>query len=92
MIFVLYIVLLKKKKTITIFAASHFVTSEDKLKMACKSIREELNERLIELKKENKLLEYQRLNERTNYDLELLEETGFCKGIENYSRHITFRK
>ena len=83
---------IEKKKTITIFAASHFVTSEDKLKMACKSIREELNERLIELKKENKLLEYQRLNERTNYDLELLEETGFCKGIENYSRHITFRK
>ena len=83
---------IEKKKTITIFAASHFVTSEDKLKMACKSIREELNNRLMELKKENKLLEYQRLNERTNYDLELLEETGFCKGIENYSRHITFRK
>ena len=83
---------IERKKTITIFAASHFVTSEDKLKMACKTIREELNERLEVLKKENKLLEFQRLNERTNYDLELLEETGFCKGIENYSRHLTFRK
>ena len=59
---------IERKKTITIFAASHFVTSEDKLKMACKSIREELNTRLAELKEQNKLLEYQRLNERTNYD------------------------
>ena len=84
--------IIERKKTITIFAASHFVTSEDKLKMACKTIREELSVRLEELKKENKLLEFQRLNERTNYDLELLEETGFCKGIENYSRHLTFRK
>ena len=83
---------IERKMTITIFAASHFVTSEDKLKMACKSIREELNERLSYLKANNKLLEFQRLNERTNYDLELLEETGFCKGIENYSRHLTFRK
>lgn len=84
--------IISRKKTITIFAASHFVTSEEKLKLACKSIRKELNERLEELKKENKLLEYQRLSEKTNYDLELLEETGFCKGIENYSRHLTFRK
>ena len=84
--------IIERKMTITIFAASHFVTSEDKLKMACKTIREELNERLAYLKSNNKLLEFQRLNERTNYDLELLEETGFCKGIENYSRHLTFRK
>ena len=84
--------IIERKMTITIFAASHFVTSEDKLKMACKTIREELNERLAYLKANNKLLEFQRLNERTNYDLELLEETGFCKGIENYSRHLTFRK
>ena len=84
--------IIERKITVTIFAASHFVTSEEKLKLACKSIREELNERLEVLKKENKLLEFQRLNERTNYDLELLEETGFCKGIENYSRHLTFRK
>ena len=84
--------IIERKMTITIFAASHFVTSDDKLKMACKTIREELNERLAYLKANNKLLEFQRLNERTNYDLELLEETGFCKGIENYSRHLTFRK
>ena len=84
--------ILERKKTITIFAASHFVTNEDKLKRACSTIKEELQERLEYFKKNNKLLELQRLSERTNYDLELLSETGFCKGIENYSRHLTGRK
>jgi len=84
--------ILERKKTITIFAASHFVTTEDKIKRACQTIREELNQRLEFFKKNNKLLELQRLSERTNYDLELLSETGFCKGIENYSRHFTNRK
>lgn len=83
---------LERKNTITIFAASHFVTTEDKLKHACETIKEELKERQEYFKNNNKLLELQRITERTNYDLELLSETGFCKGIENYSRHITGRK
>ena len=83
---------INQKQTITIFAASHFVTSDEKLKMAVKNIREELNERLKYFKENNKLLEMQRLEQRTNYDLEMMEETGFCKGIENYSRHLAFRK
>ena len=84
--------ILERKKTITIFAASHIVTTEDKLKRAVGTIKEELQERLEYFKKNNKLLELQRLSGRTNYDLELLSETGFCKGIENYSRHLTGRK
>ena len=84
--------IIERKKTITIFAASHFVTTEEKLKRAVGTIKEELQERLEYFKKNNKLLELQRLSERTNYDLELLSETGFCKGIENYSRHLTGRK
>ncbi len=84
--------IINNKKTITIFPASHFVTSEDKLKIAIKNIRTELDNRLEELKEQNKLLEYQRLKERTNYDLEMLEETGFCRGVENYSRQIALRK
>ena len=80
------------KKTITVFPASHFVTSEEKLKQAIELIKEELNEQLKKFKKENKLLEYQRLEERTNYDLEMLSETGFCRGVENYSRHLALRK
>ena len=83
---------INQKQTITIFAASHFVTSEEKMKKAAVTIREELNERLKYFKDNNKLLELQRLSERTNYDLEMLLETGFCKGIENYSRHLTGKK
>ena len=79
-------------KSITIFPASHFVTSEEKLKIAIKNIREELENRLEYFKQNNKLLEYQRLQERTNYDMEMLEETGFCRGVENYSRHIALKK
>ena len=83
---------ISQKQTITIFSASHFVTSEEKMKRAVVTIREELNNRLKYFKDNNKLLEFQRLNERTNYDLEMLTETGFCKGIENYSRHFTGKK
>ena len=79
-------------KTVTIFPASHFVTSEEKMKKAIKSIKEELEIRLEELKNENKLLEAQRLEQRTNYDIEMLTETGFCSGVENYSRHLSGRK
>jgi excinuclease ABC subunit B len=75
-----------------IYPASHYVTSEDRMKQATRDIRLELGERLQELRAERKLLEAQRLEQRTLYDLELLEEMGFCPGIENYSRHLTGRK
>ena len=80
------------KKSYTLFPASHFVTSEDKLKIALENIKKELEEQLEKFKSENKLLEYQRLSERTNYDIEMLSETGFCRGVENYSRHLALRK
>jgi len=80
------------KNTISIFPASHFVTSEDKLKKAVENIRIELEEQLEKFKSENKLLEHQRLQERTNYDLEMLSETGFCRGVENYSRHLALKQ
>ena len=82
----------QNKKTVSIFPASHFVVSEEKLEEAIKRIRKELEERLKELKDENKLLEAQRLEQRTNYDLEMLQETGFCTGIENYSAPLAGRK
>ena len=84
--------IIKSKKTVTIFPASHFVTSDTKLKQAIVNIREELDERLKYFKENNKLLEYQRLSERTNYDLEMLSETGFCRGVENYSRHLALKE
>ncbi len=80
------------KKTIALFPASHFVTSPEKLKIAIENIRKELDERLEYFKNNNKLLEYQRLSERTNYDLEMLEETGFCRGVENYSRPLALKE
>jgi len=76
---------------IAIFPASHFVTRAEKLKIAIKNIEAELEERLIELRENNKLLEAQRLEQRTRYDLEMMAEMGFCSGIENYSRHLTLR-
>lgn len=85
-------VILSDKKTVSIFPASHFVTSDDKLQKAIANIRVELEQQLTKFKSENKLLEYQRLMERTNYDLEMLSETGFCRGIENYSRHMALKK
>ena len=80
------------KNSISLFAASHFVTSNEKIKQAVKNIKEELDQRLDYFKKENKLLEYQRLMERTNYDLEMLSETGSCRGVENYSRHLALKQ
>ena len=82
----------QNKKTVSIFPASHFVVSDEKLKVAIERIRKELDERLKELKENNKLLEAQRLEQRTNYDIEMLEETGFCTGIENYSAPMAGRK
>jgi len=83
--------LIENKKTISIFPASHFVTSKEKMTEAIRRIEEELKERLIILHNNNKLIEEQRLKERTNYDIEMLKETGFCNGIENYSRHLALR-
>ncbi|WP_010532128.1 excinuclease ABC subunit UvrB [Lentibacillus jeotgali] len=80
------------REHVAIFPASHFVTREEKLKKAIKNIEKELEERLKELREDDKLLEAQRLEQRTNYDIEMMEEMGFCSGIENYSRHLTFRE
>lgn len=80
-----------EREHIAIFPASHFVTSEDKLKVAIGNIEKELEERLAELRENDKLLEAQRLEQRTRYDLEMMREMGFCSGIENYSRHLTLR-
>ena len=83
---------LKRKQTVIISPASLFVTSKETMDKAIKNIEEELEQRLTELHNENKLVEEQRLKERTNYDIEMLRETGFCNGIENYSRHLSLKK
>ncbi|MGN1379749.1 MAG: excinuclease ABC subunit UvrB [Bacilli bacterium] len=83
---------LKRKQTVIISPASLFVTSKETMDKAIKNIEEELEQRLTQLHNENKLLEEQRLKERTNYDIEMLRETGFCNGIENYSRHLSLKK
>ena len=83
--------ILKNKKTISLFPASHFVTDDEKLKISIKRIKEELEERCKYFHENGKLIEEQRIRERCNYDMEMLEETGFCRGIENYSRHIALR-
>ena len=77
---------------VTIFPKTHYVTPQEKIDLAIKDIRVELGGRLEELKKNNKLLEAQRLEERTNYDLEMMAELGFCNGVENYSRYLSGRK
>ncbi|ANQ63643.1 excinuclease ABC subunit UvrB [Staphylococcus equorum] len=82
---------LRERDHFVIFPASHFVTREEKMKSAIQRIENELEERLTELRSENKLLEAQRLEQRTNYDLEMMREMGFCSGIENYSVHLTLR-
>jgi excinuclease ABC subunit B len=76
---------------LTLFAARHYVTPADKMRTAMRTIREELDARIIELEKQGKLLEAQRLKMRTTFDLEMMEEMGFCNGIENYSRHTSGR-
>ena len=83
---------LSELEHIAIYPASHFVAGDEKTKEAIKRIRAELEERLKVLNMENKLLEAQRLEQRTNYDLEMMEEIGFCSGIENYSLHLTLRE
>ncbi|HUT25229.1 MAG TPA: excinuclease ABC subunit UvrB [Sumerlaeia bacterium] len=83
---------LRPLQRVAIFPASHFVTSRPNIERATESIREELAERLEELRAENRLLEAQRLEQRTRYDLEMLQEMGSCAGIENYSRHLDGRR
>ena len=77
---------------ITIYSANHFIVGRDKLSKAIKSIEEELDTRLKEFKSQGKMVEYNRLKQRTEFDLEMLEATGICKGIENYSRHLTGKR
>ncbi|WP_065410403.1 excinuclease ABC subunit UvrB [Pseudobacillus wudalianchiensis] len=79
------------REHVAIFPASHFVTREEKMRIAIGNIEKELEEQLAILRAENKLLEAQRLEQRTRYDLEMMREMGFCSGIENYSRHLTLR-
>ncbi|MDD9271838.1 excinuclease ABC subunit UvrB [Paenibacillus sp. GCM10023248] len=81
-----------EREHIAIFPASHFVTREDTMKRALVNIERELEERLAELKEQGKLLEAQRLEQRTRYDMEMMQEMGFCSGIENYSGPLTFRE
>ncbi|WP_439740633.1 excinuclease ABC subunit B [Bacillus pseudomycoides] len=82
---------LAEREHVAIFPASHFVTREEKMKVAIENIEKELEERLKELNDKGKLLEAQRIEQRTRYDLEMMREMGFCSGIENYSRHLTLR-
>ncbi|MGE7110253.1 excinuclease ABC subunit UvrB [Lysinibacillus sp. NPDC047702] len=84
--------ILSDRDHVAIFPASHFVTREEKMRKAIENIEKELEERLALLRAEDKLLEAQRLEQRTRYDLEMMREMGFCSGIENYSRHLTLRE
>ncbi|WP_246055141.1 excinuclease ABC subunit UvrB [Pseudalkalibacillus caeni] len=83
--------ILGEREHVAIFPASHFVTREAKMKLAIERIEKELEEQLKHLHEEGKLLEAQRLEQRTRYDIEMMQEMGFCSGIENYSRHLTLR-
>ena len=83
--------LLKELDSVDIYPAKHFVTSHDKLMRAIESIKQELEERLKELRQQGKILEAARLEARTNYDIEMLREAGYCTGVENYSRHLSER-
>ncbi len=80
------------RQHVMIFPNSHYVTSKEKMERAIKTIEEEMEERVKYFKDENKLIEAQRIQERTNFDIEMMKETGFCQGIENYSRHISGRE
>jgi excinuclease ABC subunit B len=82
----------KEMKEATIYSANQFIVSKEKLARAVKSIEEELGERLAYFQKEDRMIEYNRLKQRTEFDLEMIEATGMCKGIENYSRHLTGKK
>lgn len=81
-----------EREHVAIFPASHYVTRSDVMERALKGIEQELDERLKELREQGKLLEAQRLEQRTRYDLEMMREVGFCSGIENYSRHLVGKK
>jgi len=83
---------LRKLRHVTIFPGSHYVTPQDRLRVAIQSIRQELTERLADLHSQRKLLEAQRLEQRTHFDIEMLQEMGYCTGIENYSRHLDGRR
>ncbi len=83
--------ILQSLDALNVYPARHFVTPDDKLEEACNAIEEELRERLVQLEQAGKLLEAQRLEQRTRYDLELLREVGYCNGVENYSRHLAGR-
>ena len=80
------------REHVAVFPASHYVTRDEVMKRALVGIEQELNERLAEFERQGKLLEAQRLEQRTRYDMEMMAEIGFCSGIENYSRHLTGRK
>ena len=80
------------RKHIMIFPNSHYVTTSEKMERAIKSIEEEMKQQVEYFKSQGKLIEAQRIEERTNFDLEMMKETGFCQGIENYSRHISGRE
>ena len=82
----------KELEHVAVFPASHYVVPQEKIDRACVTIAEELEERVRYFKSEDKLIEAQRIAERTNFDIEMLRETGFCSGIENYSRHLTGQK
>ena len=84
--------ILEEQKSVTIFPATHFITNEERMKRAIAGIEDELEERLAFLRGRGKLLEAQRLEQRTRYDLEMLREVGYCQGIENYARHLTGRQ
>jgi excinuclease ABC subunit B len=79
------------EESVVVYPAKYFVTSEEKIQSALKNIRIELDERAIELQKEGKLIEAQRIEQRTNFDIEMIQEVGYCTGIENYSRHMDHR-
>lgn len=84
--------IIQSVEALNIYPARHFVTPEERLEAACNEIEQELHERRLELEKAGKLLEAQRIDQRTRYDLELLREVGYCNGVENYSRHLAGRK
>src|SRR5947209_1575913 len=84
--------ILAERQSIDIYPARHFVTTEEKLELAMESIQVELRERLAELRAEDKILEAARLEQRTMFDLEMMRETGFCNGVENYARHLSNRE
>jgi len=81
--------ILMEHESVEVFPAKHFVTNKERLTSALETIEAELEEHLAELRRQDKLLEAQRLEQRTHYDIEMMREVGYCSGIENYSRHLS---